>query len=155
MKYTIDDLRISDTKDIDVTRFFPTAEDPVIITIRRLPTKKRNDVVALMMMGQRIKTDKEEGSVEITDTGWYQKTREIELLNGVIINEGFPFEQWNEQFIDEIDGRCPEFIQLLQDEIQEFNRPLAMKNGRILDMPQNGSSGESDIRKEAKNSELS
>ena len=80
------------------------------------------------MIGQKVAPINEKGKFEIKDTGWYQKTRDIYLLNGVVINDNFPFEKWDKATIDEIDKRCPEFIQFLQDEIQEFNRPLATMN---------------------------
>jgi len=127
MKYKIDELRFAEKKDLDVTRFFPTATEAVTITIRRLTVRKRNEVLALMMSGQRFGSDG--ASLEIKDTTWFQKAREIELINCVVINESFPFEKWDKQIIDEIDERCPEMIQFLQDEMQELNRPLALKNG--------------------------
>jgi len=128
MKYKIDDLMLSDTKEINVSQFFPTATEPVIITIRHLMNKNHNDIIALMMIGQKIAPANEKGEFEIKDTGWYQRTRDIYLLDGVVINDNFPFEKWDKATIDGIDKRCPEFIQFLQDEIQEFNRPLAIMN---------------------------
>jgi len=86
------------------------------------------------MKGQELSTgvSRAEGgegnTIEIKNTEWFTEARKIELLNGVVVDDDFPFEKWDEQFIDEIDHRCPELIQYLQDEIQEFNRPLAEKN---------------------------
>jgi hypothetical protein len=129
MKYKIAELRDAEYREVDITEFFPSAQEKVIVKVRRLTEKKRNDVVALMMRGQSVKAEtKETGEMTILDTGWFQKGREIELLNGVIIDDSFPFEKWDIAFIDELDERCPELIRKIHDAIQEFNRPLARKS---------------------------
>jgi len=133
MKYKIEDLREAETKDLDVTEFFPTAKEKVIITIRRLTTKKHNDVIALMTLGGEIKArisagGEEEGteaSFTGTNTEWYTGARMIELVGGIVLNDNFPFEKWDEQIITELDERNPGFITFLQDEIRAFDRPLA------------------------------
>lgn len=122
MKYKIGDLRTEDVQELDVSEFFPSATEPVIIKIRRLTEKKRSDVIALMMRGQSIK---EEGEVEILDTGWYQKAREVQLINGVVIDDSFPFEQWDMAFIDALDDRNPQLIAKIFKAIRKFGRPLA------------------------------
>jgi len=126
MKYSIDSVRLSETKEIDISRFMKT-DEPVTIKIRHLTTKKRNEVIALMMKGQEVSTVKK-NSVEIKNTEWFTEARNIELLNGVVVDDNFPFEKWNKEIIDQIDEINPELIQFIQDEIQEFNRPLAVKN---------------------------
>lgn len=132
MKYKIEDLREAETKDLDVTRFFPTAKEKVFITIRRLTTKKHNDVIALMTLGGEIKAHISEGGEEGaeasftgTNTSWYTGARMIELVGGVVLNDNFPFEIWDEKIITELDERNPGFITFLQDEIRAFDRPLA------------------------------
>jgi len=125
MKYKISDLRTEDHQELDITEFFPSATEPVIVKIKRLTVKKRSDVVALMMRGQSIKT---KGEVEIVDTGWYQKAREIQLLNGVVIDESFPFEQWDMAFIDALDEKNPSLIAKIHEAIRKFGRPLADEN---------------------------
>lgn len=126
MKYSVDDVKISETKEIDISPFL-TVEGPVKIKIRHLTTKRRNEVVALMMKGQEFSTQSE-GSIEIKSTEWFMEARKIELLNGVVVDDDFPFEKWDEDFINEIDEKCPEMIQFIQTEIQDFNRPLAEAN---------------------------
>jgi len=98
MKYNVDSIKMSETKEVDISEYIPSATEPV-----------RN-------------------TIEIKNTEWFTEARKIELLNGVLVDDNFPFEKWDEKTIDEIDERCPELIQYLQDEIQEFNRPLAEKN---------------------------
>jgi len=134
MKYNVDSIKMSETKEVDISEYIPSATEPVKIKIKHLTTKKRNEVIALMMKGQELSTGVsgtgggEGNTIEIKNTEWFTEARKIELLNGVLVDDNFPFEKWDEQFIDEIDQRCPELIQYLQDEIQEFNRPLAEKN---------------------------
>jgi len=125
MKYTISQLRESDTMAVDVSKFFPTATEKVTIRVKRLTNEKRNEVLGLTMKGQHFS----DGNVEIKDTSWLQKARIVELLHGVDTKaEDFPFESWNEQTIKEIDERCPEFIETLADAIREINSPLASKS---------------------------
>lgn len=135
MKYKIEDLREAETEDVDITEFFPSAKEKVFITIRRLTTKNHNDVIALMTMGGEIKAriptdDEEEGteaSFSATNTSWYTEARMIQLLGGVVQNEKFPFEKWDEQIVNELDERNPLFITFLQERIRKFDRPLARK----------------------------
>lgn len=130
MKYKIGDLRTEDVQELDVSEFFPSATEPVIIKIRRLTEKKQSDVVALMMRGQSIKS---KGEIEILDTGWYQKAREIQLLNGVVNDASFPFEQWDMAFIDAIDDRNPRLIAKIHEAIRKFGRPLAEESEESLE----------------------
>jgi hypothetical protein len=126
MKYTISQVRESDTKAVDVTKYFPTATEPVTIRVKRLTNEKRNEVLGLTMMGQHFS----EGNIEIKDISWIQKARIVELLHGVDSKaEDFPFESWTAKTIQEIDERCPEFIEMLADAIREINSPLASKSG--------------------------
>jgi hypothetical protein len=127
MKYKISDLRTGDFEELNITEFFPSATEPVVIKIRRLTEKKRSDVVALQMLGQSIKG----GNIEIQDTAWYQKANEIRLLNCVIFDESFPFEKWDNQFVNEIGEKCPEMILKILNKIEEVNRPLAERNETI------------------------
>ncbi|KKK40912.1 hypothetical protein LCGC14_2916820 [marine sediment metagenome] len=95
MKLNINDLRVSETKDIDVSRFFPTATEEVFITIRRLSTKIHNDVIAIMTLSGEVKSDVDGDSFSIKNTSWLNEARKLELLNGVVQNELFPFEmEW-------------------------------------------------------------
>ena len=135
MKYKVEDLREADTKDLDVTRFFPSAKEPVVITIRRLTTKKHNEAIALMTLGGELKTQITDGGIQegaaasfvATNTAWYSAARMVEILGGVILNDKFPFETWDEPLVDILDKRNPEFIAFLQDEIRTFDRPLVQK----------------------------
>ncbi len=131
MKLNINDLRVSETKDIDVSRFFPTATEKVFITIRRLSTKIHNDVIAIMTLSGEVKSDVDGDSFSIKNTSWYNEARKLELLGGILQNELFPFETWNENFIKKLDERNSEFITLLQTEIQVFNRPLVMRKKKV------------------------
>lgn len=100
MKYTISQLRESSTAEVDVTRFFPSATEKVVIRVKRLTNEKRNEVLALQMKGQQFR----DGNVEIKDTSWYQRSVIIELLNGVDTKAAdFPFEAWDEKTIKELD----------------------------------------------------
>jgi len=105
MKYNVDSIKMSETKEVDISEYIPSATEPVTGA-----------------------GGGEGNTIEIKNTEWFTEARKIELLNGVLVDDNFPFEKWDEQTIDEIDERCPELIQYLQDEIQEFNRPLAVKN---------------------------
>jgi hypothetical protein len=125
MKYKISDLRTGEYKELDISEFFPSATEPVIIKIKRLTEKKRSDVVELTMHGQSIKAG---GDIDIQDMTGYRKAREKRLLNGVVLDDSFPFEKWDEKFIEEIGEKCPELIGLIHDAIQEFNLPLAEKS---------------------------
>jgi len=128
MKYKISDLKIEEYTELDISEFFPSATEPVIIKIKRITEKQNSDVVALMMHGQSIKS---KGEIEITDTGWYQKAREIQLINGVVLDDSFPFEKWDMKFIDEVDVKCSELIRTIHDAIREKNLPLAEKSEEI------------------------
>jgi hypothetical protein len=130
MKYTISDLRTEDFQSLDISEFFPSATEPVIIKIKRLTEKKRSDVVALMMHGQSIKS---KGEIEIMDTGWYQKAREIQLLNGVVLDDSFPFEKWDMAFVDALDERNPSLVAKIQEAIRKFGRPLAEESDESLE----------------------
>ena len=138
MKYKVEDLREADTKDLDVTRLFPSAKEPVVITIRRLTTKKHNEAIALMTLGGELKTqitddtddEKREGaaaSFVATNTAWYSAAQMVRILGGVVLNDKFPFETWDEPLVDILDKRNPEFIAFLQEEIRTFDRPLVQK----------------------------
>jgi len=126
MKYSIDDIKMSETKEIDISQFIPAATGPVKIKIRHLTVKKRNEVTALIMKGQEFtqKMDK----VELKNTDWFLEARKIELINGIVVDDDFPFNRWDETIIDEIDERCPELIAYIQNAIQDHNRPLAEEN---------------------------
>lgn len=136
MKYEISSIRQSETKDIDVSRFFDV-DEPIIITIRRLKAKQHNEITSMMLEGQRanIKNDgkeiaKDKIEIIVENVSWFVQIRTKELLYAVVQNDNFPFEKWNEQIIDEIDERNPDLIQSLQNEVQTFNRPLAQKKSK-------------------------
>ena len=126
MKYSIDDVRLAETKEIDISPFL-VVDEPVKIKIRRLTTKQRNEVVALMMKGQELSATKKD-SIKIKNTEWFTEARKIELVHGVVVDDDFPFEKWDEEIINAIDEKNPELIQFIQGEIQDFNRPLEEKN---------------------------
>lgn len=135
-KYEISSVRAAETKDIDVSQFFDV-DEKVIITIRRLKAKQRNEITSMMLEGQKANVKniggeitKDEIEVEVTDASWFARIRTKELLYAVVQNDNFPFERWNEQIIDEIDERNPDFIQFLQNEVQAFNRPLAQRKSK-------------------------
>jgi len=56
MKYDIDNIKMSETKEVDISEYIPSATEPVKIKIKHLTTKKRNEVIALMMKGQELST---------------------------------------------------------------------------------------------------
>jgi hypothetical protein len=124
MKYSVSDMVMADTKTVDVSEFFP-GDEKVTVTVRHLPVQKRNEVIALMTVGQKFNANAEE--VEIKDPSWFVKANKIQLLNGVVVDDSFPFEKWDEATIEAIDQRNPSFIELLLKEIQDHNRPLAQK----------------------------
>lgn len=125
MKYTVENVKLAGTKEIDISQYL-NVDEVVKIKIRHLTNKKRNEVVALMMKGQELSTTNKD-SFEIKNTDWFAEARKIELLNGVVIDDDFPFEKWDEDFINIVDEKNPELIQFIQEEIQDFNRPLAEK----------------------------
>mgnify|MGYP001344713634 CR=1 FL=1 len=126
MKYAISQLRESDTKAIDVTKYFPTATEAVTIRVKRLTNEKRTEVIALSMKGQKIG----DGGMEVKQTNWLQQSHIVELIAGVDTQAtDFPFERWDEQTIKEIDDRCPQLIETLHDAIGDINVPLAPKSG--------------------------
>ena len=136
MKYDISSVRAAETKDLDVSQFF-NVDEKVIITIRRLKAKQKNEITSMMLEGQKanVKTDskgvtKDEIEIEIADSSWFAQVRTKELIYAVVQNDNFPFEQWNEQIIDEVDERNPDLIQFLQTEVQTLNRPLAEKKSK-------------------------
>lgn len=124
MKYKVSELRDADYREVDITEFFPSATEKVIVKVKRLTEKLRRDVLALVMRGQSMRG--QGGEMTFTDTGFLQKAREIELLNGVVIDESFPFEEWTMKLIDEIDSKNPLVIKRIHEAIQEFNGPLAL-----------------------------
>mgnify|MGYP000232781401 CR=1 FL=1 len=54
MKYNVDSIKVSETKEVDISEYIPSATEPVKIKIKHLTTKKRNEVIALMMKGQEL-----------------------------------------------------------------------------------------------------
>lgn len=126
MKYTISQLRESSTVEVDITRFFPSATEKVIVKVRRLTNEKRNEVVAMMMRGQKFSG----GDIEIRDTSWFQQARSSELLHGVVVDKDFPFDfPWDEKTIKELDERNPDLVEALGEAIREMNGPLARVSG--------------------------
>jgi hypothetical protein len=125
MKYKIEDTRMAETVELDIQEFLPSAKGPVIIKIKRLTEKKRAEVQSLIMMGQTINKG---GEISIHQTECFLKAREIELIEGIFVDSDFPFERWDTAYIDEIDKRCPEFIEAIHSKIREINRPLAKEN---------------------------
>jgi len=123
MKYTIDDVKLSETKEIDISPYL-NVDEPVKIKIRHLTNKQHNEVIALIMKEQELSTTNKD-NFKIKNTDWFAETKKIELLNGIVIDDDFPFEKWDEEFINIIDEKNPELIQYIQEEIQDFNRPLA------------------------------
>lgn len=126
MKISIDNIKMAEIKEIDISPYL-TVDEPVKIKIRHLTTKKRNEVIALMLHGQEM-SGVNKDNIRIENTEWLDKSRMIELLNGVVVDDEFPFEKWDEDIINKIDERNPELINFIHKEIQEFNRPLAEKN---------------------------
>lgn len=129
MKYTIDDLRESETKEIDVTRFFSKAKEPVIITIRRLKSQQQSRYYNFIALAQYEITQAKENGIPLDQvdlSGWDASRMEM-LLGGVVLGGNFPFEKWDRETIEAIDKRDPAMISLIYNEIQEFGRPLAKK----------------------------
>ena len=140
-KYNVSSIREAETKDLDISRFFDT-DEKVIITIRRMTAKQRNEITLLTLKGQKVNmknagvSDNEEEvisaemSVNVDETSWYTQVRMKQLVYSVVQNDNFPFECWNEQLIDEIDERNPDLIQFLQNAVQKFNLPLAKRKSK-------------------------
>jgi len=135
VKYEISSVRESETKDLNVSEYFDT-DEKVIITIRRLRAKQRNEITLLMLEGQKINVKSKdeiseeeimgaEISMDMANTSWFAQVRTKQLIYSVVQNDNFPFNEWNEQVIDEIDERNPDLILYLQNEVQKFNQPLA------------------------------
>jgi len=129
VKYTIDDLREAETKDLDVTQFFPKAKESVFITIRRLESGFHNRVINFLALARyEIEQAKENGipSSQADLSGWDAARLET-ILGGVVIDDKFPFEQWDKETIKAAEQRNPSFISFLYTNIQGLDRPLAEK----------------------------
>lgn len=117
MKYTIDDILLNETKDIDVTSFFPAAkekDETLFITVKRL-LAKHEYVVSIKTRGN-FQSEKE-----------YMDVRKVILLNGVEVNDKFPLARWDEETIDQLEENKSIFLDFLIKEITDFNRPLARR----------------------------
>jgi len=114
MKYDIEDILQDETKKLDVSQFFPKAEEKVFVTIKRLPSQHQYHVTACMADGT-FKGEKE-----------YMEARKTVLLHG-IVKEDFPLEKWDEEVIEKLEESKGQFLDFLINEISEFNRPLAQR----------------------------
>jgi hypothetical protein len=123
MKFKVGDFRASETKKVDIRRFIPVATEPVLIRIKRYSERVRTRIAQLMLKGQRLDQKTEE--LILSETDFVEETKDITLLEGIVVNGDFPFERWDKAFIAELGVQCPEIIEYLLSEIREFNRPLA------------------------------
>ena len=112
MKYSIEDILQDDVKKVEVTRFFPKAEEPVYVAIKRLPSRYQYHVTSSMSDGW------------YKDEQAYMGVRKTILLHGVVLDD-FPLEKWDEETISSLEEGKGAFLDFLISAITEFNRPLA------------------------------
>jgi len=121
MKYTTDDILNNETKELDISAFFPGAEEKVIMRMKRLSAKDQYHITACM----RERTFKGEQE--------YLNARKTVLLNGIVQDEDFPMEKWDAATIDLLEENKSQFLDYLVSEISDFNRPLAEKKSENSD----------------------
>jgi hypothetical protein len=129
MKYTIEDLREAETKELDVTQFFPKAKEPVIITIKRLNSRQHARYFNFIALAQfEITQAKADGiPLDQVDLSGWDAARMETLLGGVIQDDKLPFEKWDKETIEAVDKRDSALVSFIYDGIQELGRPLAKK----------------------------
>lgn len=127
MKYTANDIRKAETRKIDISEYFKD-EKKVYLTIRRFSNHQQNELVGIMTAGQEIKMKSKEIEEQFVkmSNAWLPEYRAKQLLYGVDAKtDDFPFEKWDESFINEIDEINPDLISFIQGEVEDFNAPLA------------------------------
>jgi len=122
------------TKEVDISEFVdPKVVEQfggkVLIELKKLKTQERDDNTGIL--SRYADFDKTTRKGQFTDPKWVHESRVQMLLVGVNKDRtDFPFETWDEKFLEEIDESCPELIEYLSDELDELNRPLPPKNSK-------------------------
>jgi len=135
MKIKAGDFRSTrKTKEVDISEFIDPAivekmGGKVPIELKKLNTKERDENTGILSKYADFDKSKRRGS--FSDPAWVHESRIQLLLIGVNKErEDFPFEKWDEGFLEEIDNSCPELIEYLSDELDELNHPLPLKNSK-------------------------
>ena len=135
MKIKVGDFRSTrKTKEVDISDFIDPATvekmgGKVLVELKKLNTKERDENTGILSKYADFDKSKRRG--QFTDPEWVHESRIQLLFIGVNKErEDFPFEKWDEGFLEEIDDSCPELIEYLSDELDELNRPLPLKNSK-------------------------
>jgi len=128
MKLKIDDVRDGrQTRQVDIQPF--TSEkiqekhpDPIYLTIRTLTVEERD--ANLGMLTQFTQFDRKDGTGRFTGPDWIHKSRIQLLLAAVVVDDSFPFEKWDEEFVEQLGRQNPALINHLSEEIEALNSPL-------------------------------
>jgi len=122
------------TKEVDISEFVdPKVVEQfggkVLIELKKLRTKERDDNTGTL--SKYAEFDKATRRGQFTDPAWVHESRIQMLLIGVNKDrKDFPFEAWDEKFLEEIDESCPELIEYLSNELDNLNRPLSPTNSK-------------------------
>jgi len=113
MKIKAGDFRSTrKTKEVDMSEFVDPAiveklGGKVLIELKKLNTKERDENSGIL--SRYVDLDKPTRGRQLTDPAWVHESRIRLLLIGVNKErEDFPFEKWDEGFLEEIDDlrRC-------------------------------------------------
>jgi len=119
MKVGFDKIRMAETQSVSIREYLDLADDDTNeyrVTIRHYTKAERSEILALVA----------EAQVENKpDAGWLNSLSTKELLYGVRVDDSFPFEEWNEAFIERMDERNPALVQFLLRHVRKLNLPLA------------------------------
>ena len=133
MKYQTSDIKSAAVKVIDITEYFTNPGGIVKLKIRHYSHYEANEINALLLQGQSFKRtaasdDGDEAGDEVSVKKFHMAEAFLARMKaGVVIDEEFPFQSWDEKFIREIDQLNPELTGFISDAIVEYNRPLQSK----------------------------
>jgi len=130
VKYGSKDVKALPTKEIDITEFFTNPGGKIKLKIRHYSQYEAHEINALLLQGQSFKRGTEdEGEVNLKKFHMAEAFL-ARLKAGVVMDDDFPFEKWDDEFIQELDRINPEMTGYIHDQIQEYNRPFEKKKER-------------------------
>lgn len=120
-----------DVEEVDISPFLrpevveklKEAGQSPVIKVRTLTTKEADEVQGALM--RYASMDQSTRQMRLSDPKWLHDNR-IALLERSVVKDdpGFPYEKWDREFIEQLDGVCPALIRELSDRVEAMNRPL-------------------------------
>lgn len=130
MKYGSKDIKALPTKTIDITEFFTNPGEKVKLKIRHYSHYEANEINALLLQEQSFRRG-EENQDEVNVKKLHMAEAFLARMRaGVLIDEEFPFEKWDDEFILKLDRLNPDLTGYIQDNIVEYNRPFEKRKER-------------------------